>query len=61
MGAGRPGGDDLRPRLLPDGRVEVPVRAEGPDGIIGDGLVVLQPGDECYDQALAEARRAEPN
>ncbi len=25
---------------LPDGRVLIPKRAEGPDGLIGDGLVV---------------------
>jgi hypothetical protein len=37
------------PRRLPDGRLEVPASAEGPNGEIGDGIVVVGPGDELYE------------
>lgn len=37
------------PRRLADGRLEVPARAEGPNGEIGDGVVVVGPGDQLYD------------
>jgi hypothetical protein len=37
------------PRRLPDGRLQVPARAEGPNGEIGEGVVVVCPGDELYD------------
>jgi hypothetical protein len=37
-------------RRLPDGRIEAPVRAEAPDGTIGDGIAVLAPGDERFDE-----------
>jgi hypothetical protein len=37
------------PRRLPDGRLVVPARAEGPNGMVGDGIVVVGPGDELYD------------
>ena len=37
------------PRRLPDGRLVVPARAEGPNGEIGDGIAVVGPGDELYD------------
>jgi hypothetical protein len=37
------------PRRLPDGRLEVPARAEGPNGEIGEGVAVVGPGDELYD------------
>jgi hypothetical protein len=44
-------------RLLPDGTLLVPMRAEGPDGEIGDGLVPLAPGAPGYERWLAEAIR----
>jgi hypothetical protein len=44
-------------RENPDGSVTVPWRAEGEDGIVGDGVAVLRPGDDGYKAALAEARR----
>lgn len=31
------------PERLPDGRLLVPMRAEGPGGVIGDGLVAIGP------------------
>lgn len=31
------------PERLPDGRLLVPMRAEGPGGIVGDGLVAIGP------------------
>lgn len=37
------------PRRLPDGRLVVPVRAEGPNGEIGEAVIVIGPGDELYD------------
>jgi hypothetical protein len=40
---------DPVPRRLPDGRLVVPARAEGPNGEIGDGVVVVGPGDELFD------------
>lgn len=36
-------------RRLPDGRIEAPIRAEA-DGVIGDGVTVLSPGDAGYDR-----------
>lgn len=31
------------PERLPDGRLLVPMRAEGPGGVVGDGLVAIGP------------------
>lgn len=36
------------PRRLPDGRIEIPARAESEDGIIGDGILAIGPDDERY-------------
>ena len=36
-------------RRLPDGRLQVPMRAEAADGTIGDGVVTLAPGDPGFD------------
>ncbi len=33
-----------------DGTIWAPMRAEGPDGMIGDGMVPLRPGDPGYDE-----------
>jgi hypothetical protein len=38
------------PRRLPDGSIYAPIRAEGPDGLIGDGAVILRRGDPLYDE-----------
>lgn len=43
------------PRLLADGTLLVPFRAEGPGDEIGDGMVELRPGEPGYERALAEA------
>jgi hypothetical protein len=40
-----------------DGSVTVPLRAEADDGMVGDAIAVLRPGDDGYADALAEARR----
>lgn len=32
-------------KRLADGRLRVPARAEGDDGMIGDGMVTIGPGD----------------
>lgn len=37
------------PRLNPDGTVTVPMRAEGPNGEVGDGVGTLSPGDAGFD------------
>jgi hypothetical protein len=34
---------------LPDGRIEVPIPAYGPDGVRGDGVAILVPGDWMFD------------
>ena len=35
---------------LPDGRIVAPLRAEGPGGMVGDGMATLAPGDPLYDE-----------
>lgn len=42
--------------LHEDGSVSVPVRLEGDDGLIGDGMVTLRPGDEGYEKAVKQAQ-----
>jgi hypothetical protein len=36
-----------------DGKVYVPMRAEGPDGLIGDGLVEMSSDDPEYEKLKA--------
>ena len=38
----------MEPKMI-NGKVWIPKRAEGPNGIIGDGWVELKPGDPDYD------------
>lgn len=33
---------------LPDGRIRVPMRAKGPNGLIGDGMVVIDDSHPQY-------------
>lgn len=40
---------DELPRRLPNGRLLVRARAEGPNGEIGEGVIDIGPGDELYD------------
>lgn len=40
-------------KRLADGRLLVPARAEGDDGMIGDGMVTIGPGDPGYDEWIA--------
>lgn len=44
-----------------DGRLWIPMRAEGRDGLIGDGMVELSPDDPEYEKLKAwiEANVAE--
>lgn len=37
---------------LPDDRLLIPRRAEGPDGLIGDGMVEIGPDDPEYEAWL---------
>jgi hypothetical protein len=37
---------------LPDGGLMVPARAESEDGVIGDGMVRVSPGDPDYERWL---------
>lgn len=46
--------------LLPNGDLLVPCRAESEDGsVLGDGMVVLHPGEPGYDGWLREAEKEE--
>ena len=38
--------------LLPNGRLLIPRRAEGPGGLIGDGMVEIGPEDPTFAQWL---------
>lgn len=40
-------------RRVEGGLLSVPARAEGPDGVVGDGLMVIGPGDPDYADWLA--------
>jgi hypothetical protein len=42
----------VTPRLV-DGKVMIPMRAEGPHGLIGDGLVQMLPSEPEYDRLKA--------
>lgn len=44
------------PVLNDDGTITAPARAET-DGVIGDGVLVLSPGDDGYAAAAAEIER----
>ena len=44
----------MKYQLLDDGTVLAPMRAEG-EGLVGDGIIQLRPGDERYDEAVAAA------
>lgn len=50
------------PRRLPNGNIQAPRRAEGPGGVIGDGLYEYAPGSEgfaVWDAYLAQLAQAE--
>jgi hypothetical protein len=44
--------------LLPNGNMLVPLRAEGPGGIIGDGLIEVGPSNPEFDAWLKWAVEA---
>ncbi len=52
----------MSPTIDKDGKVWVPMRAEGPDGLIGDAMVALLPSDPDYIRARAwiEANDSQP-
>jgi hypothetical protein len=37
-------------QVLPNGRLLVPFRAEGPNGLIGDGMVEIGPEDPTFSE-----------
>jgi hypothetical protein len=39
--------------FIRDGKVFIPLRAEGPHGLIGDGVVELRPADPGYAEVKA--------
>lgn len=43
-------------KLNKDGTISMPMTAEDDDHI-GDGMVILKPGDKGYDEALVEAKQ----
>lgn len=47
------------PERLPDGRLRVPRRAEGPGGVVGDALVVIGPDDPTFAAWDEDLRRRE--
>lgn len=40
----------MKPIRLPNGNLLVPIRAEGPDGMIGDAMVEVKPGTPEYER-----------
>ena len=46
-------------RLLENGDLEIMLRAESPDGMVGDGLVTIHPDHEEYEKYLAMMREEE--
>ncbi len=38
----------MEPKELPNGNILVPARAEGPDGLIGDGIHEISPDDPAF-------------
>jgi hypothetical protein len=38
----------VEPKELPNGNILVPARAEGPDGLIGDGIHEISPDDPAF-------------
>lgn len=49
----------MKPERLPDGSLRVPMRAEGPGGIIGDGVRVIGPDHPAWSEWDAYLRRIE--
>jgi hypothetical protein len=49
----------MTPKRLENGNLLVPARAEGPDGVIGDGVTEAEPGSELYRLWLPEVEKAE--
>ncbi len=49
----------LLPERRPNGRILVAARAEGPDGVIGDGARDIGPDDPRYEAALREIEARE--
>lgn len=37
---------------LPNGNLLIPMRAESDDGVVGDGMVEVEPGTEEYEEWL---------
>lgn len=53
----------MNPTRLPNGNLQVPARAEGPGGIIGDGLIEIGPTHPDYatwDEYLSRIEASSP-
>lgn len=50
----------MEPRQLDNGNILIPVRMEGPNGEIGDGMVEIEPGDPEFGLWQAELPVNEP-
>jgi len=46
--------------MLKDRTIQMTLRAEGPRGAVGDGLLVLRPGDKNYEATIAHVGGLEP-
>lgn len=46
--------------MEPDGTIVMVLRAEGPDGAVGDGLDVVRPADRDYASVLAHLGGLKP-
>jgi len=50
----------MNARRLPNGNLLIPRRAEGPDGLIGEGMDEIGPDDPEYADWLAYLTRKKP-
>ena len=50
----------MRARRLRNGSLLVPMRAEGPNGLIGDGMVEIEPDRPDFERWLRDAIPPEP-
>lgn len=49
----------MQAQRLENGNLLIPKRAEGPDGLLGDGMVEIGPDHPDYQEWLAEVRQWE--
>jgi hypothetical protein len=46
--------------MLQDRSIQLKQRAEFPNGAVGDGFIVLRPGDKNYESTIAHVGGLEP-